>query len=655
MDRKLPVSLTPYYRLSGLSSSSLPPPPPPPPPSSSFKASLHHSNFRRDDIAQPERTRSSPSMYAGMYLSHASISPYHLNGTPDPFLPFLHLKQPLPKLMYLVIPVAQDHAPPPPPPPFSGRAMLPPSPQHNARASLSRIPPPPLPFSSGRDLPIVFTTNRTAGSMSILSMLGSDPGMPPREPITVQRMNATSPTDSYSSPTPQTVAAASPTRSNPSNEFLQQHPSEKRHSSQAPSNRPVRTYSGEIQYRPYATAKASSPDGPIHGPLSALSNSKSSPRSDANAPHESKLQHNRHSSVGGIISRPSSQPNGYVNPLLDTEKRRAEREARRVAVAKQDDENVQQASHDRVPSFEFMSRQAQLERQRRLEQERIEQEKQAAAQNTPRDDRNSGLNYPFLTQSSVFSEPTCSDSRPETESYVSRLAELRSHNKSSVSKEPFSEDALRCMREQRQRDQQSMSQPLSFTQPRSLDNMDERRIHYHPQNTILGQTRQDITGSVDGHNHQNRVDDVVQSHRTMLGLLNDNKRPGRVSPLPQAVQGAQEQKRGPSSDPIIKNEFSRMFAGIGSGVGSTGMNSGTSTPFPPSPKPESERRITFTGSDALARNGSRIGKRARKPRYDEPKGPEIVDVRATTGSVGAKGIKRSKNGTHHHGHVHVHQ
>lgn len=45
----------------------------------------------------------------------------------------------------------------------------------------------------------------------------------------------------------------------------------------------------------------------------------------------------------------------------------------------------------------------------------------------------------------------------------------------------------------------------------------------------------------------------------------------RVSPIPQAVLGAQTQAEGPGGEPSIKNEFGRMFSGIGSGVGGANL------------------------------------------------------------------------------------
>lgn len=59
-------------------------------------------------------------------------------------------------------------------------------------------------------------------------------------------------------------------------------------------------------------------------------------------------------------------------------------------------------------------------------------------------------------------------------------------------------------------------------------------------------------------------------------------RRGRVSPLPQAVQGAQSQIHGPAGEPSIKSEFGRMYVGIGNGVGmglSSPITSGAALPF----------------------------------------------------------------------------
>lgn len=63
-----------------------------------------------------------------------------------------------------------------------------------------------------------------------------------------------------------------------------------------------------------------------------------------------------------------------------------------------------------------------------------------------------------------------------------------------------------------------------------------------------------------------------QQQRNLLAIQELNRSKGRVSPLPQAVQGARSQSHpllgGPGGEPGIKSEFGRMFSGIGGGVSS---------------------------------------------------------------------------------------
>lgn len=370
--------------------------------------------------------------------------------------------------------------------------------------------------------------------------------------------------------------------------------------------------------------------------------------------------------MGRLQNRPNSQPNGYSILPPENDRAMAELEAQRQALAKQEEDNKardeasRRTNRDRVSSFDYLSRQEQLERQRRLEQEA-----QSPAHSHSREERLSGLNYPFLTQSSVFSEPSASTPQPELESYANRLVS-DAQSKSSIPKGPYSEDSLRRLREERQRlNQQSTSYSPSASRPRFMDNTDEQQSQAYPHNVMLATSATDGSASVDGANRQNKVgDDAGQNHRSLLSMI-ENKRLGRTSPLPQAVQGAQVQKRGPSTDPTIKSEFSRMFAGLGTGVSSTGMNSGASTPFaPPSPKPstEPERRPPFNGRGELvefarARNGSKIGKRAsKKVKDDDSKETEVIDGRSTNGPTGTRGIKRKTvHHHHHHDHEHGHQ
>lgn len=144
----------------------------------------------------------------------------------------------------------------------------------------------------------------------------------------------------------------------------------------------------------------------------------------------------------------------------------------------------------------------------------------------------------------------------------------------------------------------------------------------------------------------------MQQRAGLLSVQEINRR-GRASPLPQAVQGAQHQINGPGGEPSIKNEFGRMFSGIGSGVGA--MNTGSPVPsviqgIPFSVSAQSRREDIETPQDSpveasgpqLARTAS-MGGRRRKLKEEDSRG----DDDSSTGRLTPSGRgKRSK--VHHH-------
>lgn len=153
------------------------------------------------------------------------------------------------------------------------------------------------------------------------------------------------------------------------------------------------------------------------------------------------------------------------------------------------------------------------------------------------------------------------------------------------------------------------------------------------------------------------MEDVVQPHHTQRSLLQiqEMNRKGRVSPLPQAVQGAQPQLSGPAGEPGIKHEFGRIFAGINSGVG------GISSPVPartqlPYTGPGLLRREDSDGTpqemsaEAPVKNG-RDSARAKRRKLKEEEGK---DEDSTGRQSPAGRAKRPKTHTHHHHHHHHH-
>ena len=561
--------------------------------------------------------------------------------------------------------------------------MLPPSPQYNNRTPISQIPPPPPPFSNRRELPAPTSTTRPGSSMSIMSMLdNAPPTRISRETTTSTPINGTSPPSSYSFTT-QAQPASSPTKPNHSNGFPHRSSPDKFRTSQPQTNRPFRAYSGGASQRCYSSVKASSPEGSRFDQVSTTPIYQYSPHSESSSIQDGRQHQERRSSIPGLFDRPISQPSGYRESVMER-KSRTDMEPLRMDIARREVATPQA----RVASFEFLSREAQLERQIQLErqaqvehqaqfeqqaqierqaqverqaqierQQRLESDKHSTANDSPRDDRPRGMDYPFLTQSSVFSEPPSSGPLPERELFASRSLErntqIQSQPQYSPRKGPLSEAALRQMREERQKSSHNaLSFSPSASRNRFFDNGTERRPQSNPNNIT---SSREGNGVVNGGFHCNRItDDGTQNHRNMLATMFDNNKRGRISPLPQAVQGAQGQTRGPSTDPSIKNEFSRLFPGIGSGVGSAGINSGASTPFPPpSPKPshESDNRVPFgsrremTEIGRSSRDVSRARKRARRLKDEDDF--EIIDSRPTNAPTHTRGVRKTRHGHHH--------
>lgn len=133
-----------------------------------------------------------------------------------------------------------------------------------------------------------------------------------------------------------------------------------------------------------------------------------------------------------------------------------------------------------------------------------------------------------------------------------------------------------------------------------------------------------------------------------------------MSPLPQAVQGAQAQLVGPTGEPGIKNELGRVFSGIGSGVGASApgqVGSGPPTPATSSPfkRDDAMARSTSGGMNdgaisKVPRAASGTGKRGRKPKEEENK--DGVENGTSQRASGTRGGRRGRHVHHHHHHAH---
>ncbi|KAL9635522.1 MAG: hypothetical protein Q9164_003403 [Protoblastenia rupestris] len=626
--------------------SALPPPPPPPP--TSLPPSLHPSITHDDPRSFGIHRSSSPRMYGGTFHFVARRSPRNLHTRPPTPAP----SKPSPRqcsdfdsdaVQNLSTPL------PPPPPSFAGRPMLPPSPQFNAQSRLARDPPlPPSYRASGRDLPAPPPSTKSS-SMSISSMLDVDPTKT-HEHSGISATNGTSPNYTLSSSAPQ-PSAGSPTKVQYGNGS--RHRGSPEAQSMPGSINRFRAYSGGTPQNTISSVKSGSP-------LSSHFGRGPSPRSVHAAAQDWRGRHDRHSDPGRLLERPSSQPSGPHTSIEDVNRRNLEMTTRQSNVDRS------QSLRDDFASGQDRSLSSLIDPFR--PQSHVngsvgsEQTQQLTSHHSAPSDRLHTSRYPFLSSNSVFSEPAKND--PHSEHNSSGVLERKEFN---AQRSPWGAEALRRIRDERlgATTVQPQRPPASESRPRFLDVLDDRRqppdeTKYAP--AVLMMERSE---SLDGAIQQIRAGE--DSHRNSLTLmLENNRRAGRASPLPQAVQGAQGQTNGPSRDPSIKNEFSKMFAGIGSGVSSSGLaGSGTSTPFaPPSPKQsESEPRLPFANRNDLieitksrngSSNGSRMGnKRNRKAKDDNMK--EMDGSKRVDTSKGAKRVRHHHHapGYHHHHHYRI--
>lgn len=160
-------------------------------------------------------------------------------------------------------------------------------------------------------------------------------------------------------------------------------------------------------------------------------------------------------------------------------------------------------------------------------------------------------------------------------------------------------------------------------------------------------------GSVAADDQRRKGSDEIMQHRNLLGLAADGKRAGRASPLPQAVQGAQAQFIGPAGEPGIKGELGRVFAGIGSGVGTGGSSStgsGPSTPMTASPFKRDSTNGQPENADDVKGRGIGLGERKRSAKDEETSGEGFEqDLRSTS----SRGGSRRGRHVHHHHHQYV--
>ncbi|KLP21991.1 Uncharacterized protein LW94_11209 [Fusarium fujikuroi] len=157
-------------------------------------------------------------------------------------------------------------------------------------------------------------------------------------------------------------------------------------------------------------------------------------------------------------------------------------------------------------------------------------------------------------------------------------------------------------------------------------------------------------GQYDSPRHRNSDDASAPNGQRNLLAIQEMNRKGRISPLPQAVQGAQLQQPGPTGEPGIKSEFGRMFAGIGNGVmGVSSPIASAAMPFTNASLAKREDSENITPDSGTEAGGKATKGRRRKLKDDDGKGDDDSSGRATP----ANRAKRPKTHQHHHHHQYV--
>lgn len=520
---------------------------------------------------------------------------------------------------------------------FNNRQMPPPpsSPQHyHARPthySQSGQPAPP----PGRDLPPFHSIHRPGSGMSISSMLGGEPerrdplrdSAPPhssfpRPPVS----SAAQPSNPGAMSPPRNVTRVSPSEHPP---YGRSHTPDHGNFARLPGPRQYRASSGENgpMPSPFDQSRAESlprppplshrPDGPPYHqgpPMSSIGDS----------PHGQP----RRLSSGSTIPRPNSQPQmeeGSRASLYSPEMRRP--------MLGDGPTRYSSGYRDYDGPDRSYGQDARMQ-----EQMMREREQESSRRSFGADERKPQHSALWNSQPAP-SRPLFGDSG-------------RPYGAPAQDHAPMPYPGSR-----RDGPTPARSQPAPSVKTETSGMSDSSRRNFSPFSQP-GSTQPpgptSSSANVAAEEQRRKSDDMLQ-HRNLLQVANDIKRVGgRVSPLPQAVQGAQAQSITPDSG--INRDLGRVFSGIGSGVGSA-----NGTPLTPSVSPfkrdEAGSRVPAGDADAapakVPRASSGAGKRGRKIKEEDKGDGEVGEERSS--SATGRGTKRARHVHHHHHHHHHHR
>lgn len=557
------------------------------------------------------------------------------------------------------------------PPPSSPQMQ---SVQHGTHASTLRGPLLPS-FPTARDIPSISSITRPESSMSISSMLGSDQTRPSREPISTMTTSEHSPMKgaTLTSPRMQIGAAPSPTRNQEHARSLYKRSRSPERSgfADSPTPRPPRTCSGGALRHSITNVNVGSSDTSRYTSSLGPFNSQYSPKSDSSPLQDWKLFHDGRPILKRPYERPNSQPvdsitrssefdkNLHLRPLTSEAESFRSANIKHLQGAKLAEGVTVKSRHDREngTASEFLDS--------RIRHAHDHHNLLPISQESPAQEPVGSPAFSFQSKA-IPPSPDRARFRRETDPLATHSLE---RNQSAPTQSPFIAESIRRLREGR---------PLGFNIPQQTLAPTPSGSSIHLLQQGNGNSRPSMsqdpsmslgpeTSRAGGGPEQPIVksdEDSLQNHRSSLALLLDNSKRGRISPLPQAVQGAQARVSGPASDPGIKSEFARMFIGIGSGVGRVGrLGSGTSTPFSPSPtkhiEPERKTPAIGRGEPVELNNswtGAKAGRKEHKAKNEEPRPPlEVKQSENSAAVTSMRGVKRTRHSHHHHPHQHSHQ
>lgn len=511
--------------------------------------------------------------------------------------------------------------------------------------------------------------------MSISSMLGSDSTRPSREQVSTAAKNEQSPMKAAALPSPRMQIGSVPsppqTRDHASSLYQRSRSPERAMFVNSQTSRPTRAYSGGALRHQISNTNVSSSDGSRFASLPGPFNSQYSPKSDNSPLQNWKAFHDGRPSLKRPYDRPNSQPVDSITRSSEFDKSlnlrpvTSEAEGFRPTNTKQfqgaryGETGLETTKSERDDST--TNGYLDLRIRHALEQQTL----QPASQGSPTQKGGSSSVYPFFSKPIP---PSPEHARVRRETDPLSIHNVMRDQQPTPAPSPYNSESIRRMREERLIGASTGSQPTpppSASNPSShllqqVNGIPRPNVSQGPSTTLGLETPRG-----GGQEQPVKADEAsLHNHRSSLALLLDNNRRGRISPLPQAVQGAQARVSGPASDPGIKSEFARMFIGIGSGVGRGGrLGSGTSTPFSPSPTKniESGRKTPITGrgeSIELSNTwaGSKGSRKGRKAKEEEPRlDPEVKPTDSNAAAVSARGVKRTRHSHHHHPHQHSHQ